>query len=375
MVKKLFGAFAVAALASLVHLSMPAAQDKTGVSDLVALIKTTSGLDIRLDDVGWAWNEQDFTGSPEQGRLTFSDRKWLMYLIHWGPIQTPRITVDYVKKRMLDMWGVKFEFSGNEGQTKVGGHDAVWVEAYGTKKIFYTRFIVWNCPQSHREFIADTNYNLFYKTPAEDFEQERKSALSIRCHAGAVSERDDALVGRYATPKYALSFDFPEAWFIDDSPFYVPFPEYEGIRDRRMGSLLGLPSDENVTVVLKWSPLIKTDDRAVMGVSQKVMERLKAEVESEPDVESLQGLGFESFSLSGAKIHRLWGAMKFKPAEKKDFYFPEGVFQAALWNIEGKGKEILVILKTKAFRYGTMVSSPRRGSLDKFLNHLIRAIS
>ncbi len=352
----------------------PGVQDKTGVSALVALIKTTSGLDIRLDDVGWSWNAQDFTGSPEQGRLGFSDRKWLMYLVHWGPIQTPQITIDYVKKRMLTMWGVKFEFSGNEGETQVAGHDAVWVEAYGTNRMFYTRFIVWNCPQSGREFIADTNYNLAYKTPAEDFELERKSAKSIQCHPGAESEHDDSLVSRYISPKYAISFDYPEAWFIDDSPFYVPFPEYEGIRDRRMGSLLGLPSDENLDVVLKWRPMSAANEAGFMGVSQKVIEHLKAEVESEPDVESLQGLGSERFSVSGVKIHRLCGRMKFKPMENKDMTLDEGIFQAALWNVEGKRKQVIMILKTKAFRYATMISNPTRHFQDAFLQKLVKSI-
>jgi hypothetical protein len=276
---------------------------------------------------------------------------------------------------MLNMWGVKFEFSGEEGVTQVAGHDAAWVEAYGTKRLFYTRFIAWNCPQSGREFIADTNYNLAYKTPAEDFELERKSAFTVCCHEGAVSKPDEALTSRYASPKYALSFDYPEAWFVDDSPFYVPFPEYEGLRDRRMGSLLGLPSDENLNVVLKWQPMEAGEESVFMGISQKAMERLRAEVESELDIESPQGLGFESFSVSGVKIHRLWGRMKFKQAEMKDMYIDEGIFQAALWNIEGKGKQVLVILKTKAFRYGTMVSKPARHFQDVFLQKLVKSIS
>lgn len=375
MSSKLFAAVLLAAFIIMARPVAPGVQENQGVSDLIALIKEKSGFNIKLEDVGWTWDEQDFTGSPEQGRLVFSDRKWLMYLIHWGPIQTPRITVDYIKKRMLNMWGVKFEFSGKEGTTKVAGHDAVWVEAYGTKNIFYTRFIAWNCPRSGREFIADTNYNLAYKTPENDFELERKSALSIQCHEGAMSEHDDALTSRYSSPKYALSFDYPEVWFVDDSPFYVPFPEYEGIRDRRMGSFLGLPSDENLTVVLKWRTLPKMDDTVIMGVSQKIMESLKAEVESEPDLESLQGLGFERFNISGKKVHRIWGGIRLKPAEKKDLYINEGIFQAASLDIEEKGKQVVVILKTKAFRYGTMVSSPERISLDRFLNKLVRTIS
>lgn len=130
---------------------------------------------------------------------------------------------------------------------------------------------------------------------------ERISALSIQYHAGAAGMLDEALTSQYFSPKYALSFDYPEAWFVDDSPFYVPFPEYEGLRDRRMGPFLRFPSDENLNVVIRWQPIATTDEAGFMCASQTVMERSRAEVESEPDSESHQGLGFESFSVSGVK--------------------------------------------------------------------------
>lgn len=221
------------------------------VEDLVALIKEKSGLEIQLEDLGWEWKEEDIKGTKEKGEITFSDTKWLMYLIHWGPIQVPEITVDYVKERMLKMWGVKFEFTGKEGKTKIAGHDAVWVEAFGTNKSFYTRFIVWNCPESGREFIADTNYNLRRKTPKEDFETEMRSAKTIQCHEGAVVESFSDLTKKFESEKYGFTFYYPEYWFVFDSPFYVPFPQYEGVRGRKLGSLLALCSDQNIQITLK----------------------------------------------------------------------------------------------------------------------------
>jgi hypothetical protein len=55
----------------------------------------------------------------------------------------------------------------------------------------------------------------------------------------------------------------PEQWFMFDSPFYVPFPEYEGIRDQKMGSLLALPSDQNISVTLKWYPQEEKKERFI----------------------------------------------------------------------------------------------------------------
>jgi len=86
-------------------------RDPQKIDDLISLIKQKSGLEIQLDDQGWEWRQEDSLGTFEQGEMTFSDSKWLMYLIHWGPIQVQKLTEDYVKERMLGMWGVKFEIS------------------------------------------------------------------------------------------------------------------------------------------------------------------------------------------------------------------------------------------------------------------------
>lgn len=337
-----------------------------------------SGLEARLEEVGWSWREEDVKGSPENGEITFSDTKWLMYLIHWGPIQVPKITVDYVKERMLKMWGVNFEFTGKEGTARVSGHDAAWAEAYGTNKSFYTRFIIWNCPESRREFIADTNYNLRRKTPKEDFEKEMLSARTVECHPGALIERSPELTKKFESEKYGFSFYYPEEWFIFDSPYYVPFPQYEGIRSKEMGSLLGLCSDENISITLKWSPLEETKkEEMVMGVEQKSLENLTGEIQSRKELKSFENYGIEYFTVNNRKIARIWGECEFKEPEneqQKAFFSGKGIFQAAQWNLENKKKKILVILLTRQYKYATQLSSPTRDLQDKFLRDLINRI-
>jgi hypothetical protein len=342
--------------------------------DLVSFIKQKSGLELGLDDRGWQWKEEDFKGNQESGETTFSDSKWLMYLIHWGPIQVPQITAEYVKERMLKMWGVKFEFSGKEGKTKMAGHDAVWVEAYGTNRAFYTRFIVWNCQESGREFIADTNYNIRRKTPEEDFEKETRSARTVRCHEEALVENFADITKKFESEKYGLSFFYPEEWFMFESPYYVPFPQYQGIRGREMGSLLGLSSDENISVTLKWLPWDETAEKApVMGVEQTVLENLIKEIKSAKDVESILNHGMENFTVNNRKIYRIWGNCRFKEPENesaRSFYTGDGVYQVAQFNLEKK-KKIMVILLTRQYRYGTAVSSPSRHFQDKLLRDFV----
>lgn len=343
------------------------------IENFISLLKQKSGIEIQLDDVGWTWKEQDFFGASDQGGVTFSDSKWLMYLIHWGPIQVQKITVDYVKKRMLDMWGVKFEFSGKQGEMKVSGHDAVWVEAYGTNKSFYTRFIIWNCPQSGREFIADTNYNIRLKTPEKDFESERRSAQTVSCHEGSMPDKFPDLTRKFHSERYGISYFYPEQWFLFESPFYVPFPQYEGTRDRKMGSLLALPSDQNLQVTLKWYPSLEEKEEMVMGIDQKISESLSKEIESQEDVQSFENQGFESFLISGKKVYKIWGNYKLKNLEEKEkeFYTGDGIFEVSQWNLKEKGKKIVVILKTRNFQYAANVSSPSRHFQDEFLKALV----
>jgi hypothetical protein len=346
------------------------------VEDPTFLIRQKSGLEIKLEDVGWQWKEEDTTGTPEKGEITFSDSKWLMYLVHWGPIQTKKITVDYVKQRMLNMWGVKFEFTGKEGEMKISGHNAAWAEAYGTNKIFYTRFIIWNCLESGREFIADTNYNLRLKTPEADFEKERLSAKTICCHEGANPETIPDLTQKFSSEHYKLSFYYPEEWFMFESPFYVPFPEYEGIRDQKMGSLLALQSDQNISVTLKWHPLEEKKEEIVMGVDQQILANLTKEIESQADVQNIQNQGFETFTVSGKKVFKTWGVYKVKNLGEKEkaFYTGDGIYEVAQWDLKEKGKKITILLKTRSYLYQGVASSPSRHFQDKFLSNLVCTI-
>ena len=357
---------------------LASSQNPTKADDLLSVIRETSGLTIRLSDAGWQWKEEDIKGTREQGEITFSDTKWLMYLVHWGPIQAPEITIDYIKDRMLKMWGVPFEFSGKEGKTEMAGHEAAWVEAYGTNKSFYTRFVIWNCPESGREFIADTNYNLQVKTPEEDFETEMRSARTVRCHDDAPSQSFPDLTKKVEPRGCGLSFFIPERWFMFDSPYYVPFPQYQGIRNEKMGSLLGLFSDQNITVTLKWYPLEEPqEEELVMGIQQETRRFLLEEMKSRKEIENFQNHGTEHFTVDGIEVSRIWGDCDFKKLEDKnanEFYTGRGIYQAARWNLEKAKKKIMVIILTRQYRFGTAVSSPGRHSQDLFLKRIIESM-
>ncbi|MDH4198690.1 MAG: hypothetical protein OEW05_14840, partial [Candidatus Aminicenantes bacterium] len=253
---------------------------------------------------------------------------------------------------------------------------AAWAEAYGTNRSFYTRFIIWNCPESGREFIADTNYNIRVKTPAEDFEDETRAARTILCHEGARVEKSPGLGKSFVSAGYGFSFSYPERWFIFDSPFYVPFPDYEGVRDGRLGSILGLPSDQNLEVTLKWLPLTMEKEQMTMGVDERIQARLAGEIQAVPGIISFRQQGFEHFTVAGRKVYRIWGGYTARaPLETKGSALTvEGIFQAASWNIESKAKTLVVLLKTAVFDYQSNLSTPTRDAQDRVLRDFVSAV-
>lgn len=347
------------------------------VNALMSLIKEKSGITLRLEDVGWQWKDEDIKGGPERGEVSFSDNKWLMYLVHWGPLQVPLVTPDYVRKRMSNMWGVEFEFTGKEGRTTVAGHDAFWVEAFGTNHAFYTRFIIWNCPKSKRELIADTNYNLSFKTPKEDFEEETRSAKTVRCHEAVPPSAEPELGGIWNAPLDELSFQYPERWFVFDSPFYVPFPEYEGVRDRRFGSVLALCSDQNLRVTLRWEPAAETKAVGAFMTDPAVLDRLKSVVTQQAGIATVQSSGFETFSMAGKKVRRIWGTCTFKEPEdprEAGFFTNNGIFQVAQWEPDGSGHTVSIALITRQYRYEGATSTPSRSFHDALMHKLLEGI-
>ncbi|MCP4216915.1 MAG: hypothetical protein GY765_19850 [bacterium] len=343
---------------------------------LLSLIKEKSGLSLQLPDAGFQWKDEDCKGTTEKGEVTFNDGKWLMYLIHWGPIQTETITVDYVKKRMLDMWGVPFQFTGKEGKTTMAGHDAVFVEAYGTNKAFYSRYIVWNCPESGREFIADTNYNLKLKTPEADFELEKTSAATLQCHTGAPIKDSPQLTATYSSRRYGFSFYYPDRWFIFDSPYYAPFPQYEGLRSAKMGSLLGLCSDQNLRVTVQWQPLVKEKkQKSMAGTGRATIKLLKEITETMSGVNSRQIFGSESFSIGSRPVTRIWGDCTCDvPEAEKDFLTGKGIFQSAAVELKEKGKTVIITLFTRQYKNGAAVSTPTRHFQDTAMRDLIKGL-
>jgi len=106
-------------------------------------------------------------------------------------------------------------------------------------------------------------------TPESDFEDEKRSAMTLECHNGAPVKHFPDLTKRFISKKYEISFFYPERWFVFDSPFYAPFPDYEGIISKKTGSVLSLASARILQSLLNGHPWTRRVKKSSWALSRR----------------------------------------------------------------------------------------------------------
>lgn len=207
-----------------------------------------------LDREGRNWRilYQDF--EPARGHLKLSQSMWLMYFLHWRPLTEANktISVAFVRNHLLNFWGqaMNFKLTDIDGTMEVCGHKAWFTEGSFGNGAVYTRFIVWNCPETNRQFTADCNINLRRKTPKELLELQRTITRTVCCHRGASPPDAPAdLTQKYASEKWNVSFFIPRSWRTAD---YVSREWYPHGMSAQNGSLWTLPTDSVKRLDLIW---------------------------------------------------------------------------------------------------------------------------
>ena len=183
-----------------------------------------------LNGSGQEWQAvyQETDGNGGHARLGQS--KWLMYFLHWRPIadEGRTLTVDYVRNHMMNFWGqaMSFELADIDGAMEVCGHRAIFTEGTVMGGAVRTRFIVWNCPETNRQFTADCNINLRRKTPAELLELQRTITETVICHEGArPGEEPPGLPHLYSSEDWNVTFRIPSTWRTADYASEEWFPQ------------------------------------------------------------------------------------------------------------------------------------------------------
>jgi len=139
-----------------------------------------------LTETGDDWQVTSVKVNDESGHIKLHQDKWLMYFLHWRPLteEKKNLSIKYTQNLLLNFWGqaINFELNHIEEEMEINGHKAFFSEATFGKGSIYTRFIVWNCPQTNRQFVADCNINLRRGTPKEMLEVQKLITQTVCCH-------------------------------------------------------------------------------------------------------------------------------------------------------------------------------------------------
>lgn len=208
----------------------------------------------RLRRGGDDWKVIHENTGPDGGSIKLFQDKWLMYFLHWRPLTQDKenLSIEYVKKLMLSFWGsnMPFTLSRKGGEMEIAGHKAFYMDGTIYEGMIHSKFIVWNCPETKRQFIADCNINVRRGTPEELLALQEKISQTIACHSGVKGKDFPSLKQKYANEKYEISFSTPYNWHTDDYSPYEWFPEGMSCE---MGSLWTLLTDSEKYVEIIWN--------------------------------------------------------------------------------------------------------------------------
>ncbi len=228
---------------------------------LVAPMLFISGCDsvkpdlVNLDGLRSTGNDWEIVyqdSSDTSGSLTLHQGNWAMFFLHWRPIPEEELSVDYVRNTLLNFWGpdMPFETSGGGGKMDWESKEAYYHDGTIYDGAIKTRFIIWNCPETNRQIIADCNINVASGSPDSILEMQYDIASTIACDGGLTDHDYSALTAGYSSDEYAISFAIPANWRTHEYPSTEWFPNGQSISS---GTLWTLMTDSERHVELKWT--------------------------------------------------------------------------------------------------------------------------
>ncbi len=207
----------------------------------------------KLQNSGDDWDTQQEQLGAGSGRIVLKHDQWLMYFLHWRPLSeiSDELSARYVEHRLLNFWGdsMPFELTGNGGPTEVRGHQAYFADGSIYNNAIKTRFIIWNCEHSGRQFTADCNINLSLGTNPDYLEIQDQMTRTICCHNGCDQPPVEGLEGRYVTEDWNLSFLRPSNWATSEYKDKNWFPDGAASTN---GTLWTLLTDSEKRIDLSW---------------------------------------------------------------------------------------------------------------------------
>jgi hypothetical protein len=189
------------------------------------------------------WQVVGRTETAAETTLRLYHDKWLMWFLHWRPLTPERadLTAGYVRDLMLNFWGANmpFDLEGEGGEATVAGHPARYLDGTIYDGMVRTRFVVWNCPETDRQLIADCNINQRMNTPRTLLDLQLAMTAGVNCH-GEEGPAPPPGCERREFARFGLSFPAPAHWRTAEFPAAPWFPEGQ---DETNGTLWTLTTE------------------------------------------------------------------------------------------------------------------------------------
>ena len=246
----------------------------------IILLVHGQGVDYYIDMEGLKKTGDDWKVTYQsienrEGHIILHHDKWLMYFLHWRPLtkQNKNLSLEYTRNHLLNFWGqaINFELTGVEGEIEIGNHKGFFTEGSFSNDAIYTRFIVWNCSQTNRQFTADCNINLRRGTPEELLEVQKLITTTVCCHDDEPRIVPE-LPKKYESQKWNISFYTPHNWRTADFADEEWFPD--GMTEQN-GSLWTLLTDSQKHIELLWQ---KTGKNISPDLFNNLLERLTVDL-------------------------------------------------------------------------------------------------
>lgn len=219
----------------------------------------TSTINYRYlsENKNWIITRTDST--ENSGHITLKKKAWMMHFIHWWSLteEKKKLSVEYARYLLKSLWGMPFTLTGEEGTMKINGHTAYFVDGIYSN-IVKTRFIVWNCHESGRQFLSDCNINISLNTPNELFELQVKDITkSISCHDTEKFVNNPKIPKHLVYKDENITFNIPSNYRSD---FYIVNPNsdkkipghYENGLSQKRGVIWNLMTDSEKEINFIW---------------------------------------------------------------------------------------------------------------------------
>lgn len=253
----------------------------------------------------------------QDNRISYRNQKWLMYFIHWRELtsKNKNISIEYADSLLHNLWRMNFGPTKNSGECFVNGHKAYFAETTLRSSI-RTRFIVWNCEETQRQFIADCNINLMMHTPEKYFKlQCDEITPNFSCHHSENIKKSN-LEQKVSYEHLNINFNLPENWRSEeflvkkDTTKHIPGYYINGVSEKE-GSLWNLLTDSEKQIDLAWI------ERSDQELSNTTLNKFVEIFERDTIVEIQNSL----------KISSIYSNFNFKNiTREKDIIQGEGTF-------------------------------------------------